>query len=55
VVVPVGWEDVLGKGGTGDKGESGKEKLTTDEAGSKGLEVEAAPASHDAVDLLRMS
>jgi hypothetical protein len=55
VVVLVGWEDVLGKGGTGDEGESGKEKPTTDEVGSKGLEMEVAPASQVVNDLLRMS
>ena len=53
--VPVEWEDVLGKGGTGDEVKLGKEKLTTDEAGSKRLEVEAAPASQAAIDLLRTS
>ena len=31
------------------------EKLATDEAGSKGLEVEAAPASQDVNGLFRMS
>ena len=44
----------FGKGGTQDGGgEAGTEKPTTDEAGSKGLEVEAASASEDVDDLFR--
>jgi hypothetical protein len=63
VALPVGREGVvllrrarnsaLGKGGTRDGGgEAGMEKPTTDEAGSKGLEVEAAPASQDSMTCL---
>jgi hypothetical protein len=38
----------FGKGGTRDgEGGVGVEKLTTDEARGKGLEVEAAPVSQD--------
>jgi len=48
VVLPVGWEGVLSKGGTRDGGgEAGVEKLTMGEAGRKGVEVEATPASQD--------
>jgi len=43
----------LGKGGTRDGGGEGMEKPTTDEVGSKGLEVEAAPGSQDVNDLSR--
>ena len=44
----------LDKGGTRDGGrETGVEKPTTDDAGSKGLEAQAAPVSRDANDLLR--
>jgi hypothetical protein len=54
VVFPVGWEGVLSKGGTRDGGgEVGVEKLTMGEAGSKGVEVEAAPASKDVKDVFR--
>jgi len=45
----------LGKGGTRDDGggEEGMEKPMTDEIGSKGLEMEAAPRSQDANVLFR--
>ena len=55
MVLPVRWEGVLSKGGTGDEVEAGKEKLPTDEAGRKKSEAEAAPASQDVSDLLGMS
>ena len=54
--MPVGWEGILGKGERRiGGGEAGMEKLRTDEAGSKGLGVEAAaPASQDFNGLLIM-
>ena len=44
----------MGKGGTRDGGrEAGMENLTTDDAGSRGSEVEAVPASQDVNDAFR--
>lgn len=53
-MLSVGRESVFGKGGTRDGGgEVGAEWQTTDEAGSKGSEVETAPASQDVNDVFR--
>jgi hypothetical protein len=48
-------DSALGLGGTGGgEGETWVDELATDEAGSQGLEVGAAPAWQNAIDLLRM-
>jgi hypothetical protein len=48
-------DSALGNGGTRDGGgEAWMEKPTVDEAGSKGLEVEAVSVSQDSKDLLRI-
>ena len=47
-------DSALGNGGTRDGGgKAWMEKPTTDEAGSRGLEVEAAPESQDSNDSIR--
>jgi hypothetical protein len=56
VLLRRGRNSALGKGGTRDgEGVAWAEKPTTDDAGSEGSEVEAAPTSQDANDSLRMS